>query len=498
MRQHLPLTALCATLAVALIGVFSCKARPPETQTVPPEARFFLDWAAKSKTGQKDFFTLCDRFGPRLTGTGTCVGAARWLEERLREAGLSRVRSETFPVMNPWECVTEAATCKEPVAFPLRIAALPGSPPFLKGKELFSGELLTGPATNPRESLALLPTEPAPAAVQADKSTFLAAETEALARGFGGLLIQSPLEGRTLFRANLHPLGAPLGLPTAFVAREDFSRLIRLAADGPVRLSLEIETRTRGWEPGVNVIAELPGREKPEEIVLLGTHYDSWDLAVGAHDNAINVALLLEAARAIAALGTKPRRTLRFVFFSGEEQDRQGSLSYTTQHETELEKHLITLFCDLGSEPIKGFLFNEQRDIGKLFNEAFLPVPQFRSWWWLNQVEAGTDNLDFLLEGVPSAVATADTRGYDRAHHSNHDLPATVNLQALSRNTALVATVAFHLANRDRIEGYRQPPAVTERIIERTGIAKEIEGTVRWERFQNRKKKAGLQGLYRK
>src|ERR1700724_4029172 len=139
-------------------------------------------------------------------------------------------------------------------------------------------------------------------------------------------------------------------IPQATLAREDAMRLARTIAayPGKVRARFTMPNKIGGPVEQQNVIGEIRGREKPDESVLLGAHLDSWELGTGALDNGCNAALVIEAARAIKATGLLPRRTIRFVLFSGEEQGMLGSWAYARKHRDELDHMVAAVIFDSG------------------------------------------------------------------------------------------------------------------------------------------------------
>ena len=152
--------------------------------------------------------------------------------------------------------------------------------------------------------------------------------------------------------------GSPVPVPTALVSREHAERLARLARKSEVRLRLNLENRLSGEYETRNVVAEIRGREKPEEVVLIGAHLDSWDLGTGAEDNGVNAALVIDLARGFRQLGLTPRRTIRFVLFTGEEQGMWGSRRYVERHRDELDHFSATITLDTGSGRLLGFFLN--------------------------------------------------------------------------------------------------------------------------------------------
>src|SRR5438309_1283776 len=145
----------------------------------------------------------------------------------------------------------------------------------------------------------------------------------------------------TLFRSHTNSLNGEIDkIPQAILAREDAMRLARTIAAYPakVRVHFEMPNKTGGPIEQQNVVGEIRGYEKPDEVVILGAHLDSWELGSGALDNGCNAALVIEAARAIKAMGLVPKRTIRFILFSGEEQGTVGSFAYVKAHASELDK----------------------------------------------------------------------------------------------------------------------------------------------------------------
>jgi len=161
-----------------------------------------------------------------------------------------------------------------------------------------------------------------------------------------------------LYRHPLANANEPFALPAAMVSREQAGRLARLMAHGTVRVRLRLTNQTGGAFESRNVVAEIKGRERPEEVVVLGAHLDSWDLGTGAEDNGANSVMVIEAARAIHSLGARPRRSIRFVLFTGEEQGMFGSAGYVLRHKSEMDKHNAIVIFDIGTGRTTGFFLN--------------------------------------------------------------------------------------------------------------------------------------------
>jgi len=190
------------------------------------------------------------------------------------------------------------------------------------------------------------------------------------------------------------------------VAREDALRLARMIAayPGEVRATLHMPNKIGGPIEQENVVGEIRGYEKPDEIVILGAHLDSWELGTGALDDGCNAALVIEAARAIKATGLLPRRTIRFVLFSGEEQGTIGSYEYVKAHRAELDKIRAMINFDSGIGRVTGYSLGGRRDTETGVREVLKPL---ESWGVNNHTydaSFGSDNLDFLLEAFPRST----------------------------------------------------------------------------------------------
>ena len=164
----------------------------------------------------------------------------------------------------------------------------------------------------------------------------------------------------------------PGPLPAAYMTRENATLLWRLLDAGAVEAEINIEASFSAKPvTGYNTVAEIKGSEKPDEVVIIGGHLDSWDLGTGATDNGTGSMAVLAAARALVKSGVRPKRTIRFVLFTGEEQGLDGSFAYVKQHKAELANHLGDLVLDDGQGPVKGFQLGGRDDLVPSF-EAFV------------------------------------------------------------------------------------------------------------------------------
>ena len=298
--------------------------------------------------------------------------------------------------------------------------------------------------------------------------------TEALrAAGVVAVLIQSSRPRNLLYRHNA-TLNRTMGpLPSAIVSREHADRLSRLAAHGKVRLRLRIANQIGPAAESRNVVAEIRGAELPDEVVLVGAHLDSWDLGTGANDNGVNCALLIDMARAIKELGLKPRRTIRFVLFTGEEEGMIGSAGYVARHRSELDNHVGVVILDIGSGKILGFFLNGRPELGPAVDSAVQAAQLPRL---ANDPAAvdGTDNFDFMLAGIPNLVASQDPAPYLPDYHAESDTFDKVDMAAAKRNSAIAGSVVWGFANQPGRLAPRQKPVEVDALLKATGIDQQM------------------------
>jgi len=234
-----------------------------------------------------------------------------------------------------------------------------------------------------------------------------------------------------------------------------------------------------------NVIGEIRGYEKPDEAVILGAHLDSWDLGTGALDNGCNAALVIEAARAIKTTGLVPRRTIRFGLFSGEEQGMFGSWQYVRAHQAELDKIRAMIAFDSGSGRTRGYFLSGRRDTLAGLQEILRALDT----WDVNRHsldgEIGTDNWDFLLEGVPTLIADQEEANYLLNYHAASDTFDKVDLRELKINTVIAAVTAWGIADRPEPLGKRYTRAEIDQQLKETGLDEQMKQTGYWPLWEN-------------
>ena len=310
----------------------------------------------------------------------------------------------------------------------------------------------------------------------------------AVKEGAAGILWTGEREHLLLYRHTNSLDGEIDKIPQAVVAREDAQRLGRLAAangQGRVRVRLSLPNEIGGPVEQENVVGEIRGYEKPDEVVILGAHLDSWELGTGALDDGCNAALVIEAARAIKAMGVLPKRTIRFVLFSGEEQGTIGSHEYVKAHAAEMDKIRGVIIFDDGSGRTSGFSLGGRSDSGEPLRQILKPLDA----WNVNEHTAdasfGTDNFDFLLEGVPTFVANQEVANYLANYHAASDTFDKVDQRELKMNTVIAALTAWGIADRAEPIGKRLTRTELDALVKRTGLDDQMKALGYWEQWQS-------------
>ncbi len=276
-------------------------------------------------------------------------------------------------------------------------------------------------------------------------------------------------------------------IPQAVLAREDAMRLARTVAavPGKVRVRFDMPNKVGGPIEQENVVGEIRGYEKPDEVVILGAHLDSWELGTGALDNGCNAALVIEAARAIKATGLLPRRTIRFVLFSGEEQGTIGSFEYVKAHHAELDKIRAMITYDSGIGRVTGYSLGGRRDIEAGVREVLKPLESWGANNHTYDASFGTDNFDFLLEGVPTLVANQEEANYLPNYHAASDMLDKVDMRELKLHTVLAALTAWGIADRAEPLGKRLSRAELDVLVKETGLDQQLKLLGYWDAWKS-------------
>jgi carboxypeptidase Q len=238
-------------------------------------------------------------------------------------------------------------------------------------------------------------------------------------------------------------------LPEAEIGTEDLQLIKRLLRQNRVRVRFSFTNTIRTNVRVSNIVAQITGAELPDEVVLVGAHLDSWHPGTGAQDNGTGVSMVLETARAMAALRRPPRRTVRFVLFGGEEQGLLGSSAYVRAHRVDLQKIDAVLVADSGSEAAKGWYVMGREDE----KESVAALKPLLAGLGADDLTSNTDFLfqsdhaPFDVSGVPSLVLWTATEKYELLHHKASDTFDSVVQKDLSQDAAVVAITAYAIAD---------------------------------------------------
>jgi carboxypeptidase Q len=454
-----------ASLFVWLFVLSSLAANPPGDSDVNQ----VIQAALQPSPLESNLHHLTDEIGGRVPGTVAMTHAAEWGTQAFTVAGADSVHAEGFTIPNSWaEGATEmiATTSYE-------ISATKVGGTILSTFHVHAVSVAWAPALAPVKHVPIVDVGDGTAAdfqkagdvagkvilvhttvlktwddlfaeySKAPPIIDLAVKAKAKAIAF-----MATREHDILYRHTNTGAGEIDKLPMVIVAREDGERIARLLASGrSVWADLSIPNQIGGPIRASNVIAEIKGSEKPDEFVILGAHLDSWELGTGALDNGCNAALVIDALRAIKASGVKPRRTIRFILFSGEEQGLVGSHAYALHHRYELDKAAGVIVYDSGTGKTTGFSVGGRKDISDAAKPLIAPLAQFGVKDLLPTMEWGTDHFDFMLEGVPSFVAEQDEANYMENYHAISDTYDKVDFAQLKKHVAEAAALSVELAN---------------------------------------------------
>lgn len=399
---------------------------------------------------------LCDTFGSRLTGSRNLELATTWAVEAMRNDGLKQVRLQKTKGPQ-WVRGEESLDIVDPAPSPLVLLGLGGSvatpPDGLTAPLLIvrSFDELQVRAADARGRIVLFDvpyTNYGQTVAYRVNGAITAARYGAMAalvRAVGPMGLRTPHTGSMAYAA-----GTPQ-IPAAAIPIEDAQRLARLASRKvPVTLRLRMAAETRPDVETANVIGEIAGREKPEEIVLVGGHFDSWDVATGASDDAIGCIVTWEAARLIRSLGLVPRRTIRVVLFTNEENGLRGATAYRDAHLPDAARHVLALESDTGVfEPMRlGFSGSDRgrqvmTDVVDLLSPLGFPA--------LGPGGGGADIGPIAQAGhVPTMALHGDSARYFQIHHTPADVPERVDPKEAAKAAAGLAVVTWIAAEMEQ------------------------------------------------
>ena len=412
---------------------------------------------------------LSDDVGARVTGSPQAQKAVEWGQAKMRAMGLENVHAEKWQLWRGWTRGTAQAELLTPIRRPLHVDAMgwTGSTPAAGAEgdvvevNMFDldNELKNVRKLNGKVALVVTRGEPNKSFVQlfAQFGDFLKAAGKAGAIAVIGGQGGGKAQGMNLTHTGILGFDADFAVPVVSMTAEDQSQLERYIGRGltpKVRFNIQ-NTFTNGPVESANVVGEIRGRENPEQVLVVGGHLDSWDLSEGATDNGMGSSCALGAADAIMRSGMKPRRTIRFVLFTGEEQGLDGSFAYVKQHQAEMANHLGSLILDNGQGPVRAFQLGGRDDLVDIFKPFAAALADIREVKVDDKVEDGTDTLPFSVAGLPGINMDQESPEYKYTHHSAADALEAVKPDVLAQDATLMALAAYWIA--DRPERFASP-----------------------------------------
>jgi carboxypeptidase Q len=471
-------------LIFSLALVFSACNRPDPDDQVGTEYTYFsvnqMRTAAKlrqdalSGSGAYALLeSLTTEVGGRLEGSADDPKAVAWAMEAFKAAGLANVRSEPFPI-HGWARVSASVSVTSPVALDLTVTSL--------GKSISTPEGgVSGTLVPFKTYQDLVAADPAQVA---GKIVFISNKMERAQDGSGygpAVIARAKGHAEVAKKGGLALIIRSIGtddsdfphtgamqlaegeptVPAAALSNQAADKLQALLDQGkPVRVHVDIQNRDLGTVTTANVIGEIPGSVRPDEVVLVGAHLDSWDLATGAMDDGMGIATTLAAARLIAALPKHPARTIRLIAFGAEETGLHGGNAYAAAHAAEIPNIVFGMESDFG--------------IGKTWvlrphvDESAVPV--LREMWRLigpmgvgwdpeDYEEVGPDLTPLVAAGMPGALLYGDGTNYFDIHHTGNDVLGNLKAEDLDFDAAAYAALLYMAAE---YPGRFKAPAETE------------------------------------
>lgn len=439
-----------AVLFLSALAVYS----EPLDQTYRETASKLIGLALTDNGGYQKLTWLCDRIGARLAGSKQLDEAIRWSAEQMKREGLENVRTPEAIVPH-WVRGNESARLIAPIERPLHMLGLGNSIGTTRqgiqaevvvvknfdelkalGREKISGKIVLYNVEYQgyRQTVGYRASGPSRAAELG--------AVAALVRSVGSATLQTPHTGSLVYVPNQPKI------PAASVSAEDALLMQRLADAGEkIRVDLRMEARMLPPAKSANVIGEIVGREKPEEVVVVGGHLDSWDVGQGAQDDGSGVMASLEALVLMKKLGLRPRRTVRVVLFTNEENGLAGGYAYKDYIGDAVKNHVAAIEMDGGAERPLGFGLAGGdpkqvallRQVGKLLDGI-----------GAGQITLGGGGADIgpiMREGVPGLGLRTTAEHYFDWHHTHADTLDKVDPTEFKKCTAALAVMSYILAD---------------------------------------------------
>jgi carboxypeptidase Q len=408
---------------------------------------------------------LSDNIGGRVTGTAQAQQAISWGVEQMKTIGLENVHIEKWQLFRGWKRVSASAQLTSPISRSLTVTSMG----WVASTPAHGVEAVVVPVNAYRLKQELAENS----ANWAGKILLLVAKGEAPPSGdpiqrfaaFGDFIKQTvsahaaavilrqggwEAAGMNLTHTGVLNFATYYDIPVVSMTAEDRSQLERfLDQKRAVHMKLQVHNEaTQDPVESGNVVGEIRGTQNPEQVVVVGGHLDSWDLAQGSTDDGAGVAVTLGAAEAIMASGQRPKRTIRFVLFTGEEQGLLGSFAYVKAHHDDMPHHLAAIVLDNGQGPVVKLNLGGRNELIPEFEQFTESLRAFGKIDVNDKINFDTDCGPFTLAGLPGINLEQDSPQYKFTHHSEADTLDKVEPDLLIRNATVMAVTAFWIADR--------------------------------------------------
>jgi len=439
-------------LLASVLILFGLRVQSAVPAPIEANSARLIEAALESQRAYDRLAVMCDRFGPRFSGSTNLEHAIDWCLSEMKKDGFSNVRGEKVMVPH-WVRGKESATLVSPRKRSLPMIGLGGS--IGTPKEGITAEVLVvrsfedleskaeeakdriilfnAPFTEYRETVMFR--------VNGAKAAAKVGAVASLIRSVGPFSMQTPHTGGMSYEE-----GTPR-LPHAAITLEDAEMLWRMQERGekPV-VHLKMEAQTLPDAVSRNVVAEVPGSENPEQIVIVSGHIDSWDVGTGAMDDGGGCMAAWEAARLMIQLGIQPKRTIRLVLWTNEENGMNGAKTYRKDHWEELENHVLGLESDAGVFKPTGFGFAGSTRAMPILQEIGTQLKGLRrpvlAWGC-----RGADVMQLLEGGVPAMHLEVDRERYFWFHHTDADTIDKLDRREIQECVAYLAVMAYGVAD---------------------------------------------------
>jgi carboxypeptidase Q len=453
----------------ALLTSFASTATAQTPETYRAATDRLIEAATKDSAAWNRIAELTDTFGSRIAGSEALERAIDWTLQRMRADGLENVRGEPAMV-NHWVRGTESAELITPRRKPLAMLGLGLSVATPPGGITAPVVVVTsfedlarrGDAVKGKIVLFDVPfTQYEATRVYRSTGANAAAKQGAVAmllRSVASFSINSPHTGTLSYESRLSrgrgtssSEPAVRRIPAAAITVEDAQLLHRMQDRGqPITVKLVMNARTLPLAPSRNVVAELRGREKPDEVVVIGGHIDSWDVGQGAMDDAGGVVAAWEAVRLMKALGLRPRRTIRVVGWTNEENGVDGGKAYRATHASEVDKHVFAFESDNGVFRPYGIAVTGT-DSAVAMLRRIAPLLSSIGADSVSRGESEADIEPLVESGVPGGSLHVDTSRYFWYHHTDGDTPDKLDPRDVARCVAVFAVYAYVVAEMPEV-----------------------------------------------